>query len=44
MCQFVSTQKKEVINGEWGTDKIDETDWRLPATITQKCRKKSMNY
>ena len=43
MCQFVSTQKKEVINGEWGTDKIDETAWKPLATTTQKCKKKSMN-
>lgn len=29
-------------NGEM--DKIDETAWNLLAIITQKCRKKSMNY
>lgn len=29
-------------NGEM--DKIDETAWKLLATTTQKCRKKSMNY
>ena len=29
-------------NGEM--DKIDETAWNPLDTITQKCRKKSMNY
>lgn len=35
----VAQVAKEVINGEWGTDRIDETVWNPLATITQKYRK-----